>query len=43
MILSADKCYYLNIGFNEPFLDFSLTDFATENITKEKIIGGSNW
>ena len=43
MILSPDKCYYLDIGFNEPFLDFSLNDFTTENITEEKILGGSNW
>ena len=23
MVLNADKCHFLTVGFNEPFLDFS--------------------
>ena len=39
MVLSPDKYYYLTLGFNEPFPDFSFNDIATENVTKEKILG----
>ena len=39
MVLNADKCHYLTIGFNEPFPDFSFNDTIIENINEEKILG----
>ena len=39
MILSPDKCYYLTLGFNELFPDFSFNDTTIENVTEEKILG----
>ena len=39
MILSPDKCCYLNLGFNEAFQDFPLNNFITENVTEEMVLG----
>ena len=39
MVLNADKCHSLTIGFNEPFPDFSFNDTTIENVTEEKSIG----
>ena len=39
MVLNADKCNSLTIGFNEPFPDFSFNDTTIENVTEEKSIG----
>ena len=36
MVLNADKCHFLTLGFNEPFTDFSFNNTTTENVTKEK-------
>ena len=39
MVLNADKCHFLTVGFNEPFPDFSFNDTTIENITNEKTLG----
>ena len=39
MVLNTDTCYFLNVGFNEPFPDFSFNDTTIENVTEEKILG----
>ena len=38
MALSPEKCYYLTLGFNEPFPDFSFNDIIIGNVTEEKIV-----
>ena len=39
IVLNADKCRFVNVGFNEPFPDFSFNDnYTEENVTEEKII-----
>ena len=39
IVLNADKCRFVTVGFNEPFRDFSFNDNVTEEtVTKEKII-----
>ena len=39
MVLKADKCHFLTVGFNEPIPDFSLNDTTIKNVNKEKILG----
>ena len=39
MVLNADKCHFLTVGFNESFPDFSFNDTTIKNVTKEKILG----
>ena len=39
MVLKADKCHFLTVGFNEPIPDFSLNNTTIKNVTKEKILG----
>ena len=39
MVLKADKCHFLTVGFNEPIPYFSLNDTTIKNVTKEKILG----
>ena len=38
MVFNADKCYFLTVGFNEPYPDFSFNDTTVKNFTEEKII-----
>ena len=38
MVLNADKCHLLTLGFNEPFPDFSFDNTITENVTEEKVL-----
>ena len=38
MVLNADKCDLLTLGFNEPFPDFSFGNTITENVTEEKVL-----
>ena len=38
MVLNADKCHFLTVGFNKPFPDFSFNDATIKNVTKEKIL-----
>ena len=38
MVFNADKCYFLAVGFNEPYPDFSFNDTTVKNFTGEKII-----
>ena len=38
-IVDADKCYFLTVGFNDSFLDFSFDDTTIENFTEKKITG----
>ena len=33
MVLNADKCHFLTVGFNEPFPDFPFNDTTIENVT----------
>ena len=33
MVLNADKCNFLTIGFNEPFPDFSFNETTIDNVT----------
>ena len=39
MVLNAAKCYFLTVGFYEPFPDFSFNDTSIENVIEEKILG----
>ena len=39
MVLTPYKCYFLTLGFDEPFLDFSFKNTIIENVTEEKILG----
>ena len=40
MVLNADKCHFLTVGFNEPFPDFFFNDTSyIENVTEEKSFG----
>ena len=39
MAFSLEKCYYLTLGFNKSFPDFSLNDAITENITSKRFLG----
>ena len=37
MVLNADKCHFITVGFNDPFPDFSLKDTTVGNVTEENI------
>ena len=38
MVFNPDKCYFLTVGFNEPYPDFPFNDTTVKNFTEEKII-----
>ena len=38
VVLNADKCHLLTLGFNEPFPDFSFDNTTTENVTEQKVL-----
>ena len=37
MVLNADKCHFITVGFNDPFPDLSLKDTTVGNVTEENI------
>ena len=39
MVLNADKCLFLTVGFNEPFPDFSFNNTRIKNVAEEKTLG----
>ena len=39
MLLNPDKCHFLSLGFNKPFLDFSFENTTIKNAAEEKILG----
>ena len=39
IVLNADKCHFLTVGFNEPFSVFSFNDTTVENASEEKMLG----
>lgn len=39
MVLNQDKCHFPTLGFNKPFLDFSLEIKIIKNVTKLKVLG----
>ena len=38
IVINADKCHFLTVGFNKPFPDFSFNDTKIENVTGKKIL-----
>ena len=39
IVIKADKCHFLTVGFNEPFPHFSFNDTKIEIVTEKKILG----
>ena len=39
MVLNADKCHSVTVGFNESFPDFSFNYTTVGNVTEENILG----
>ena len=38
MVLNANKCHFLTLGFNEAFPNFSFNDTMIKNVTEENIL-----
>ena len=38
MVLNTDECYFLTLGFNKLFPDFSFENTIVKNVTEEKIL-----
>ena len=36
IFINSDKCYFLTVGFNQPFLEFSFNDITIKNATGKK-------